>query len=69
MLEKEVLIHSSLQHPNIVRLEKVLEKEEACYMVMEKAGGGELFEKIGKAKLGGFLCMECDGCQWMSART
>lgn len=45
-IEKEVLLHKSLQHRNIVKLLEVLEDAEFYYLVQELCAGGELFAFI-----------------------
>jgi len=46
MLQAEVDILSSCEHPNIVRLHEVYETDEHYYIIMELIKGGELFDKI-----------------------
>ncbi len=46
MVEKEVQILSSLDHPHIVHLNEVFEEEEAVCLVMELAKGGEVFDRL-----------------------
>lgn len=46
-VKKEVLIHQSLNHPNIIRLIEARKDADNYYLAMEWAFGGELFEKIG----------------------
>jgi serine/threonine protein kinase len=46
MLQTEVDILSSCEHPNIVRLSEVYETDEHYYIIMELIKGGELFDKI-----------------------
>uniref|UniRef100_A0A4W3IAK9 non-specific serine/threonine protein kinase n=1 Tax=Callorhinchus milii TaxID=7868 RepID=A0A4W3IAK9_CALMI len=43
----EVLSMERLHHPNIIRLYEVLETHHRLHLVLEYAGGGELFTKIG----------------------
>lgn len=47
-LDRERRVMSLLNHPNIVRLHKVVDDPErgCCYMVMEYVAGGELFDYI-----------------------
>ena len=45
-IEKEILIHRSVKHPNIVGLEEVLQDDDNMYIVQEYCAGGELFERI-----------------------
>ena len=42
----EVNILKTLRHPNIIRLEEVIESETKIYIVMELMRGGELFDYI-----------------------
>uniref|UniRef100_A0A4W3I6U8 non-specific serine/threonine protein kinase n=1 Tax=Callorhinchus milii TaxID=7868 RepID=A0A4W3I6U8_CALMI len=42
-----VLSMERLHHPNIIRLYEVLETHHRLHLVLEYAGGGELFTKIG----------------------
>ncbi len=46
MVEKEVQMLSSLDHPHIVHLNEVFEEEDAVCMVMELAKGGEVFDRL-----------------------
>lgn len=43
---REVSIMSRLDHPNIVRLHEVMATRSKIYLVMEHAGGGELFSLV-----------------------
>nr|XP_043639982.1 serine/threonine-protein kinase SAPK2-like [Erigeron canadensis] len=45
-VEREILNHRSLKHPNIIRFKEVLLTETHLAIVMEYANGGELFERI-----------------------
>ncbi|KAJ9564687.1 hypothetical protein OSB04_000653 [Centaurea solstitialis] len=45
-VEREILNHRSLKHPNIIRFKEVLLTETHLAIVMEYAAGGELFERI-----------------------
>lgn len=42
----EADIHHSLDHPNIVRLQKVYQTKESVHLVMECLEGGELFDRL-----------------------
>jgi len=45
--KNEITIHSKLpSHPNIVKLEKVIEKWSHLFMIMEYCPGGDLFENV-----------------------
>ncbi|KAI8894776.1 kinase-like domain-containing protein [Globomyces pollinis-pini] len=46
LLLKELKIHGSISHPNVIRLYKTTEDEQNIYMVLEYAAAGELFDKI-----------------------
>lgn len=45
-VQREIINHRSLRHPNIVRFKEVLSTPTHLAIVMEYAAGGELFEKI-----------------------
>lgn len=45
-LKREVEVHTSLNHPHIVRLEQVYESSGSVHLVMEQLHGGELFGRI-----------------------
>lgn len=50
-VRKEISIMKLLQHhPNVVKLYEVMESESYVYIVLELVTGGELFDKIIKAK-------------------
>ena len=46
-IEKELLLHKNLAHPNIVKVTEVFEDGDNIYLVQELCIGGELFERIG----------------------
>lgn len=46
MLKTEVDILTKADHPNIVKLHKVIDTPEILYLVMELLTGGELFDRI-----------------------
>ena len=50
MLESEIEIHSSLEHPNIVRLLEVVKTPHSYYLVMEYCPHGNLREYISQKK-------------------
>lgn len=47
-MEREKAVLTMLNHPNIVKLIKLLDDPErgCCYMVIEYVSGGELFDYI-----------------------
>ncbi|KAJ0559313.1 putative protein kinase CAMK-OST1L family [Helianthus annuus] len=48
-VQREIINHRSLRHPNIVRFKEVLLTKTQLAIVMEYAAGGELFTKITSA--------------------
>ncbi|CAH9085707.1 unnamed protein product [Cuscuta epithymum] len=46
LVEREIMNHRSLKHPNIVRFKEVLLTPTHLAIVMEYAAGGELFHRI-----------------------
>ncbi|KAL3651774.1 Serine/threonine-protein kinase sapk2 [Castilleja foliolosa] len=48
-VQREIMNHRSLNHPNIIRFKEVLLTPTHLAIVMEYAAGGELFERICKA--------------------
>ncbi|KAJ7522826.1 hypothetical protein O6H91_18G028500 [Diphasiastrum complanatum] len=48
-VQREIINHRSLRHPNIVRFKEVMLTPTHLAIVMEYAAGGELFERICKA--------------------
>jgi calcium-dependent protein kinase len=42
------MIHKSLDHPNIVKLQEYFVDENRYYLVQEICSGGELWQKIKK---------------------
>jgi len=48
-VQREIINHRSLRHPNIVRFKEVLLTRTHLAIVMEYAAGGELFSKITSA--------------------
>ncbi|KAH7566525.1 hypothetical protein JRO89_XS08G0178800 [Xanthoceras sorbifolium] len=53
-VQREIINHRSLRHPNIVRFKEVILTPTHLAIVMEYASGGELFERIGKCNAGRF---------------
>lgn len=47
-LQNEIDVHLSLDHPHIVRLDRVYEFEDKVHLVMERLDGGELFDRLVK---------------------
>ncbi|KAG1654655.1 hypothetical protein FOA52_010283 [Chlamydomonas sp. UWO 241] len=45
-VEREVNIHISLKHENVINLYAAFEDAHNIYMVMELAGGGDLFSRV-----------------------
>ncbi|XP_057495516.1 serine/threonine-protein kinase SAPK1-like isoform X1 [Actinidia eriantha] len=45
-VQREIMNHRSLKHPNIIRFKEVLLTPDDLAIVMEYAAGGELFERI-----------------------
>ncbi|KAH1251023.1 Serine/threonine-protein kinase SRK2F [Glycine max] len=45
-VQREIINHRSLKHPNIIRFKEVLLTPTHLAIVMEYAAGGELFERI-----------------------
>lgn len=50
-LRTEILIHRHIKHDNIVRLLDFWEEGDSCMLAVEYAAGGELFDKIGIARV------------------
>ncbi|KAK9106370.1 hypothetical protein Syun_022381 [Stephania yunnanensis] len=48
-VQREIINHRSLRHPNIVKFKEVILTPTHLAIVMEYASGGELFERICKA--------------------
>lgn len=48
-MERELINHRSLLHPNIIRFKEVFVTSTHLGIVMEYAAGGELFDRIVKA--------------------
>ena len=46
LLSREISSMERLHHPNVIRLYEVVETLAKLHIVMEYAGGGELFTKI-----------------------
>lgn len=51
---REVEIQSRLLHPHLLRLYGYFHDEEQVYLMLEYAGGGELFRKLQKTTEGRF---------------
>lgn len=52
---KEVRLHSSLDHPKIVRFYGFFEEKKEVYMVLEYLNGGTLFDLLNRV---GLLCIK-----------
>ncbi|XP_074263065.1 serine/threonine-protein kinase SAPK2-like isoform X2 [Silene latifolia] len=48
-VQREIMNHSTLKHPNIIKFKEVLLTPTHLGIVMEYAAGGELFERISNA--------------------
>ena len=48
-VERELINHKTLLHPNIIRFKEVFVTSTHLGIVMEYAAGGELFDRIVKA--------------------
>lgn len=48
-MERELINHKTLLHPNIIRFKEVFVTSTHLGIVMEYAAGGELFDRIVKA--------------------
>lgn len=48
LLQREVAIHKSLDHPNIIKLHDYFEDEKFVYLVMEYAEHGNIFRQMQK---------------------
>ncbi|KAK4346521.1 hypothetical protein RND71_032860 [Anisodus tanguticus] len=48
-VQREIINHRSLRHPNIIRFKEVILTPTHLAIVMEYASGGELFERISNA--------------------
>ena len=46
----EIKILKSVSHPNIIKLEEVIDTKDFLYIILELAEGGELFDKINNNK-------------------
>ena len=49
-LKKEIAIMKILKHPHVIELSEVLQTQKHIYIVLELVTGGELFDRIVKAK-------------------
>lgn len=48
LLQREVAIHKTLDHPNIIKLHDYFEDEKNVYLVMEYAEHGNIFRQMQK---------------------
>mmetsp|Transcript_92515 Transcript_92515/g.257707 ORF Transcript_92515/g.257707 Transcript_92515/m.257707 type:complete len:301 (+) Transcript_92515:61-963(+) len=49
----EQMMLATLEHPHIVRMHECFQEQEALYLVLELCRGGELFERVQAACVGG----------------
>ncbi|KAI7856967.1 kinase-like domain-containing protein [Circinella umbellata] len=49
-LDRELDIWKSLDHPNLVLIEKILETDHAMYIVCNYCGGGSLLDRVNKKR-------------------
>lgn len=47
---REIQILKRVRHPNIIQLYEIIETNRQLFLIMEYAGGGELFDYIVKKK-------------------
>jgi calcium-dependent protein kinase len=45
-INTEILISTSLEHPNIIKVYDCFEEENYIYMVLELAENGQLYQKL-----------------------
>ena len=45
-IQKEVLIHKTLNHENVIKFFSSFQQMDKFYIIMEYASGGELFDRI-----------------------
>lgn len=68
-IQREITIHSSLSHANIIRLVSTHEDKDYIYMLMEFASGGELFDRISRQCSTSVCCSNVTGtCRTSSRR-
>ena len=48
VMRREVELMREVDHPNVVRLYKVVETDDALFLVMEQLDGGEVFDRVSK---------------------
>jgi serine/threonine protein kinase len=49
-MRSEASLHPELRHPNIVGFEEIMETEAEAHLLVEKLGGGELFDRVKQRK-------------------
>lgn len=67
-IEKEVSVHGSLKHPNIIEMMAAMMVEDedgvryvpGAYLLLEMAHGGDLFDKIGRIFTGTVIPQDID---------
>jgi 5'-AMP-activated protein kinase catalytic alpha subunit len=47
---REIQILKIVRHPNVIQLYEIIETNRQLFLIMEHAGGGELFDYIVKRK-------------------
>jgi len=58
-INREIDLHASLKHPNIIQLQHIFETDTHTYLFLEYAENGDLFEYIRKNKPNRKLLLKC----------